>query len=150
MDENLELIEQEKKRLLEELSKVEYGSDEAKRYLEDLKDLYAMANKDHELINEGKRIEAEATAKAAALQLEHEKSVQEAEDKAKERRNNWILVVVDGVVKIVVAGAGIMIASMNNGFMGKALGEVFKFESDGHYVGSMAGKGIIGGLFRRK
>ena len=150
MDENLELIEREKKRLLEELSKVEYGSEEAKRYLEDLKELYAMANKDHELMNEEKRIEAEATAKAAALQLEHEKSVQEAEDKAKERRNNWIIVIVDGVVKIVVAGAGIVIASMNNGFMGKALTEVFKFESDGNYVGSLAGKGILGGLFRRK
>ena len=151
MDEqNLELIEQEAKRLLEEdLSKCAYGSEDSKAYLQDLKELSAMANEAKKLEIEAMKVKAEAEAKEKALQLEHEKSLQESDDKAKERKNNWITALIDAGAKIVVAGAGIAVCVLSNKFTGNALNEVLKYESGGEYISSMIGKSVIGGLFRK-
>lgn len=151
MDEqNLELIEQERKRLLEDdLSKCAYGSEDSKTHLQDLKDLSAMANEAKKLEIEEMKVKAEAEAKEKALQLEYEKSLRESDDKAKERKNNWITALIDAGAKIVVAGAGIAVCVLSNKFTGNALNEVLKYESGGEYISSMIGKSVIGGLFRK-
>lgn len=151
MDEqNLELIEQEAKRLLEDdLSKCAYGSEDSKLYLQDLKDLSAMANEAKKLEIEEMKVKKEAEAKEKAMQLEYEKSLRESDDKAKERRNNWITALIDAGAKIAVAGAGIAVCVLSNRFTGNALNEVLKYESGGEYISSMIGKSVIGGLFRK-
>ena len=151
MDEqNLKLIEQEQKRLLDdELSNVNYGSEDSKKYLEDLKDLSALANKAHELRIEEMKVKAEAEAKEKALQLEYEKSKLESEDKAKERKTNWILGWIDAGSKVIVAGTAVVVCFLNNKFTENALNEVLKYESGGEYISSLIGKSVIGQLFRK-
>lgn len=144
MDEqNLELIDREVKRLLDDdLSKTDYGSEDSKRYLEDLKDLSAMANRAHELRIEEMKVKSEAELKSKAME-------QEAEEKAKERKTNRIMAWIDAGAKIVVAGTAVVVCILNNRFSGGALGEVLKYESGGEYISSMIGKSVIGGLFRK-
>lgn len=144
MDEqNLELIDREVKRLLDDdLSKTDYGSEDSKRYLEDLKDLSAMANRAHELRIEEMKVKSEAELKSKAME-------QEAEEKAKERKTNRITAWIDAGAKIVVAGTAVVVCVLNNRFSGGALGEVLKYESGGEYISSMIGKSVIGGLFRK-
>lgn len=144
MDEqNLDLIERERRRLLEEdLSKTDYGSEDSKRYLEDLKELSAMANEAKKLEIEEMKAKSDAELKAKALE-------QEAEDKAKERKTNRIMSWIDAGAKIVVAGTAVVVCVLNNRFSGGALGEVLKYESGGEYISSMIGKSVIGGLFRK-
>lgn len=144
MDEqNLELIEQERKRLLEDdLSKCAYGSEDSKAYLQDLKELSAMANEAKKLEIEEMKIKSEAELKAKALE-------QEAEDKAKERKTNRILGWIDAGAKVVVAGTAVVVCVLNNKFTGGALNEVLKYESGGEYICSMAGKSLIGTIFRK-
>lgn len=147
---NLELIEQETKRLLEDdLSKCAYGSEDSKAYLQDLKDLSEMAIEAKKLEIEEMKVKAEAEAKEKALQLEHEKSMRELDDKAKERKTSRILAWIDAGAKIAVAGAGIVVCVLSNKFTGTALNEVLKYESGGEYISSMIGKSVIGGLFRK-
>ena len=152
MDEqNLELIEQEQKRLLEEeLSKVAYGSEDSKRYLEDFKELSAMANKANELRIEEIKIKSETEAKARSIELDYEKAKIESEDKAKERKTNRITAWIDAGAKIIIAGTTVAVCVLNNKFSGKALSEVLNYESAGEYISSMIGKSVVGGLFRRK
>lgn len=129
---NLELIEQERKRLLDEdLREAEYGTEESKKALADLKELTEMANKER------------------ALAIEEEKIKTDALEKKKERRHGLILGIIDGVVKLTVAGTAIAVAVLNNRFTGDAIGEVLKYESSGEYVSSQIGRSVIGGLFRR-
>lgn len=144
MDEqNLDLIERERRRLLEDdLSKTDYGSEDSKRYLEDLKELSAMANEAKKLEIEEMKVKSEAELKTKALE-------QEAEDKAKERKTNRILGWIDAGAKIVVAGTAVVVCVLNNRFSEGALGEVLKYESGGEYISSMIGKSVIGGLFRK-
>ena len=149
-DENLEKTEQEMNRLLEDLSKVSYGSDDSKRYLEDLKELSVMATKAHAIKAKEEKDKKEAEAKDRALELAYQKKLQEADDKAKERKTNRILAWIDGGVKIVVAGTAIAVACINNRFTGRALGEVLNYESSGEYIASLVGKTVVGNLFRRK
>lgn len=131
-EQNLELIERERKRLLEDdLSKCAYGSEDSKAYLQDLKDLSAMANE------------------AKKLQIEEMKVKTEAEAKAKERKINWITALIDAGAKVVVAGAGVVVCVLSNKFTSDALNEVLKYESGGEYISSMIGKSVIGGLFRK-
>ena len=117
---NLDLLEEERRRLLEEdLSGVSYASEDSKEYLEDLKDLSAMANKERE------------------LRIEEERIKVEAENKKKERRHGLILGIIDGTVKLVVAGVTIVLG----------------YEASGEYISSKAGQGIVGSIcsfFRRK
>ena len=149
-EQNLELIEQERKRLLEDdLSKCSYGSEDSKAYLQDLKELSAMANEAKRLEIEGMKVKAEAEAKEKALQLEYEKSMRESDDKAKERKTNRILAWIDAGAKVVVAGTAVVVCVLNNKFTGGALNEVLKYESGGEYISSMIGKSVIGGLFRK-
>lgn len=130
--ENLELIEKERKRLLEEeLSDADFGTEESKKALSDLKELTEMANKER------------------SLMIEEEKNKAEALEKKKERRHGLILGIIDGAVKLAVAGTAIAVAVLNNKFTGQAIGEVLKYESDGEYISSQIGRSVIGGLFRR-
>ena len=144
MDEqNLKLINDEVRRLLDhDLSLSDYGSEDSKRYLEDLKELSAMANEAEKLKIEEMKVKSEAELKAKALE-------QEAEDKAKERKTNRILGWIDAGAKIVVAGTAIVVCVLNNRFSEGALGEVLKYESGGEYISSMIGKSVVGGLFRK-
>lgn len=149
-EQNLELIEQERKRLLEDdLSKCAYGSEDSKAYLQDLKELSAMANEAKELEIEEMKVKAEAEAKEKALQLEYEKSMRESDDKAKERKTNRIMAWIDAGAKVIVAGTAVVVCVLNNKFTGGALNEVLKYESGGEYISSMIGKSVIGGLFRK-
>ena len=144
MDEqNLELINQEVRRLLDDdLSLSDYGSEDSKRYLEDLKELSAMANEAEKLKIEEMKAKSDAELKSKALE-------QEAEDKAKERKTSRILGWIDAGAKIVVAGTAVVVCILNNRFSEGALGEVLKYESGGEYISSMIGKSVIGGLFRK-
>ena len=144
MDEqNLELINQEVRRLLDDdLSLSDYGSEDSKRYLEDLKELSAMANEAEKLKIEEMKAKSDAELKSKALE-------QEAEDKAKERKTSRILGWIDAGAKIVVAGTAVVVCVLNNRFSEGALGEVLKYESGGEYISSMIGKSVIGGLFRK-
>lgn len=131
-EQNLELIDQETKRLLEDdLSKVKYGSEDSEKYLQDLKELCTMANE------------------AKKLQIEEEKIKADAEAKAKERRTNRITALIDAGAKILVGGAGIVVCVLSNKFTADALKEVLNYESGGEYISSMIGKSVIGGLFRK-
>ena len=144
MDEqNLELINQEVRRLLDDdLSLSDYGSEDSKRYLEDLKELSAMANEAEKLKIEEMKAKSDAELKSKALE-------QEAEDKAKERKTSRIMAWIDAGAKIVVAGTAVVVCVLNNRFSGGALEEVLKYESGGEYISSMIGKSVIGGLFRK-
>ena len=150
MDDNLGRIEAELKRLLEELGKCTYGSEDSKVLLQDLKDLSVVANEAEKAKTEAKKAKTEAEAKAADRALAYEKSKQESEDKAKERRMNLITALVDAGAKIVIAGTTVVICVLNNESVRTALKEVLDYESGGEYITSMIGKSVIGGLFRRK
>ena len=149
MDENLELIEAERKRLLEELSKTAYGSEDSKVLLTDLKDLSVVANEAGKQKIEAERAKAEAEAKTADRALAYEKSKQESEDKAKERKTNLICSWIDAGAKVIIAGTTIVVCALNNESVRTALKEVLNYESGGEYITSMIGKSVIGSLFRR-
>ena len=150
MEENLELIEKERKRLLEELGKCAYGSEDSKVLLQDLKDLSAMANEAKKVETEAERVKTEAEAKAADRALAYEKSKQESDDKAKERKTNRITAWIDAGAKIVIAGTTVVVCVLNNESVREALKEVLNYESSGEYITSVIGRSVIGNLFRRK
>lgn len=133
---NLDLLEEERRRLLkEDLSGVSYASEDSKKYLEDLKDLSAMANKERE------------------LKIEEEKIKVDAENKKKERRHGLILGIIDGTVKLVVAGVTVVVCVMNNESAQNALSDVLGYEASGEYISSKAGQGLVGSIcsfFRKK
>lgn len=149
MEDNLELIEAERKRLLEELSRCAYGSEDSKVLLQDLKDLSAMANEAKKAKTEAEKVKTEAEAKAADRALAYEKSKSESEDKAKERKVSLITAWIDAGAKIVIAGTTVVVCVLNNESVREALKEVLNYESSGEYITSMIGKSVIGSLFRR-
>ncbi len=150
MGDNLESIERERKRLLEELSKCAYGSEDSKVLLQDLKDLSAIATEAEKAKIEAEKVKTEAEAEAADRALAYEKSKQESEDKAKERRMNLIQAVIDAGAKIVIAGTTVVVCALNNESIREALKEVLNYESSGEYITSVIGRSVIGGLFKRK
>lgn len=149
MDDNLKLIEAERKRLLEELGKCAYGSEDSKVLLQDLKDLSVVANEAEKAKTEAEKVKTEAEAEAADRALAYEKSKQESEDKAKERRMNLITAWIDAGAKIIIAGTTVVVCALNNESVRTALKEVLNYESGGEYITSMIGKSVIGGLFRK-
>lgn len=150
MDDNLELIEAERKRLLEELGKCAYGSEDSKVLLQDLKDLSAIATEAEKAKIEAEKVKTEAEAKAADRALAYEKSKQESEDKAKERRTSRITAWIDAGSKVIIAGTTVVVCVLNNESVRTALKEVLDYESGGEYITSMIGKSVIGGIFKRK
>ena len=150
MDENLELIEAERKRLLEELGKCTYGSEDSKVLLQDLKDLSVVANEAERQKIEVEKAKAEAEAKSADRALAYEKSKQESEDKAQERKTSLITAWIDAGAKIVIAGTTVVVCVLNNESVRTALKEVLNYESGGEYITSVVGRSVIGGLFKRK
>lgn len=125
---NLDRLEEQRKKLLEELDKTAYGSEESKRLLEDLKDLSNMAKQDRE------------------HKITEEKNKADAEEAKKTRKQNWILAAIDGGVKLIVGfGTAIVVNQMDHRFRWSSMLKAFEYEKSDIPSSSIT-RGIIGSL----
>lgn len=136
------MLNEELMRQLEELSKADPGSDDARRIIDDFVELQKMAI-------EKQKMCMDADAKNADRELSREKAKAEEAAKAEERKNakkqNIIQAAIQGVgVAVTAAGTFLTIAYTN-----KHVGEVLKFEKTGN-IGSTVGKSLLGSIFRKK
>ena len=114
------MLNEELMRQLEELSKANPGSDDARRIIDDFVELQKMAI-------EKQKMCMDADAKKADRELSREKAKAEEAAKAEERKN----------------------AKKQNIIQAAIQGEVLKFEKTGN-IGSTVGKSLFGSIFRKK
>jgi hypothetical protein len=134
MDEkNLELIEEERIRLLEEYSKMTPGCEDAKDLLDDLDRLTKIAADQEKII------------------VEQEKNENDRKAKKWDRIKDIALSIGGGFVKLAVGiGGPVLVTIIGNKFLGIKVDDILKFEESGGYVSSTMGKALIGSIVRRK
>lgn len=127
-----ERIEEARRNLLEEYSKVNPGSEDAAKILTDLKDLTDVAEVQQKITDEKTKTENDRKSKKW--------------DRIKEVG----LAIGGGAVKLFVGVfVPIYIAMKHDEFLSEKIDQAFTFEESGNYPSSKLTQGLLGNLFRK-
>ena len=145
-----ELLEEEIKRHLNYLSTASVGSEASRQIIDDLVELSKIAAEQTKLSIESEKTQNDKELEAERLKQSEEKLALETTQKELDRDEEKKKRCWETVLQGVGIGTSIAIAVMGQIFTQKQLGTILKFEQTGEYVTSMAGKSLIGSLFRKK
>ena len=145
-----ELLEEEIKRHLNYLSTAKVGSEESKQIIDDLTELSKIAAEQTKLSIESKKIQNEKELEEERLKQADEKQAEDFANKELDRNEEKKKRCWETVLQGIGIGTSITIAVISQIFTQKQLGTILKFEQTGEYVTSIAGKSLIGSLFRKK
>ena len=145
-----ELLEEEIKRHLNYLSTAKVGSEESKQIIDDLTELSKIAAEQTKLSIESKKIQNDKELEEERLKQADEKQAEDFANKELDRneekkKRRW-----ETVLQGIGIGTSITIAVMGQIFTQRQLGTILRFEQSGEYITSIAGKSLIGSLFRKK
>lgn len=172
MDENSKsMMESVQRRILEQLERVEPGSNEAKALLNDLDEVREILERQKKLEIEERKMELSSEFDAKKLELQSEldnrkldveemkwteqrevdeqKLENEKEAKKKERKTGLIATIGGWILAGIGVGVTIWQTVENHKFTQRFGSDILKFEEDGNYVNSFVGKSYLSNPFRK-
>ena len=127
-----ERIEEARRALLDEYSKVNPGSEDAAKILTDLKDLTDVAESQQRIVDEQKKTE------------------NDQKNRKWDRIKDLTLSIGSGLVKLFIGVAvPIYIAVKHDQFLSEKLDQAFEFEANGNYPASKVTQGLLGNIIRK-
>lgn len=145
-----ELLEEELKRQLNYLAQANVGSKEAAEIIDDIVALSKIHADQEKVKNEADKIQNDKDLEERKLiQAENKADWEDYQrdlDRKEEKKARFWTNLLQGIGIGVTAA----IAVLGHIFTNRQLREVLKFESTGEYVTSMAGKSLLGSLFRKR
>ena len=127
-----ERIEEARRALLDEYSKVNPGSEDAAKILTDLKDLTDVAETQQKIVDEQKKTE------------------NDQKNRKWDRIKDLTLSIGSGLVKLFIGVAvPIYIAVKHDQFLSEKLDQAFEFEANGNYPASKVTQGLLGNIIRK-